>query len=365
MNYKIKTLVDCHAFDNEKYQGVTSYIKGLYLEVIPNSPNVQFYMACHSIENIYPVFSKFPNVIFLKLKSTNPLYRLIYEIPKLIICNKIDWLHVQYKSPLLKFCKEIVTTHDLLFIDYPIFFSLKFRLINEFLFRISAKRANILLTVSNYSKKQIQNHFKIPANEISITPCGVSNSLIELSQNDHMLIDVKDKYNIGEFILYVSRIEPRKNHEVILKALSTPLLSHLDVVFVGTETHENLILKNELKTTKVNVIQLENVSLKELGSLYKSAKLTIFPSHCEGFGIPPLESLIFKTNCICSDSTSMKDYKKFMIDTFKSNNFIDLRTKILKHLETPFHFDTEKIIKQYSWASSAIVLTNKLMNNSK
>tara|TARA_R110001606_G_scaffold383403_1_gene545675 strand:- start:1301 stop:2377 length:1077 start_codon:yes stop_codon:yes gene_type:complete len=356
----MKILVDCHAFDNEKYQGVTSYIKGLYIEMIPNLPNVEFYMTCHSIENIYPIFSKFKNVTFLKLKSKNPIFRLIYEIPKLVIRNKIDWLHVQYKSPLLKFCKEIVTTHDLLFFDYPTFFNLKFRILNRTYYRKSAKRADILLTVSNYSKERIHSHFEIPSDEINITPCGLSSALIELSKEDHLLTDVINKYNLEEFVLYVSRIEPRKNHEAIIKAIDTPFLSHLNVVFVGTETHKNPILENELKSSNVNVIHLQNVSLNELAALYKSAKLTIFPSHCEGFGIPPLESLIFKTNCICSDSTSMKDYKEWMIDTFNSNDFIDLRSKILKHLNTPFELNTKNIINYYSWSKSASILIKKL-----
>jgi glycosyltransferase involved in cell wall biosynthesis len=328
--------------------------------MIPNSPNTQFYLVCHSVENIYPVFSEFKNVTFLKLKSKNPLYRLIYEIPKLIIVNKIDWLHVQYKSPLLKFCKEIVTTHDVLFLDYPKFFGLKFRLLNLLSYRSSARRADLLLTVSNYSKVQIHSHFKIPLKEIIVTPCGVSSSLIKLSKNDELLSDVNKKYNLGEFVLYVSRIEPRKNHEVIVKAFNTPLLSHLKVVFVGTETHKNVILENELNSSNIDVIHLKNVTLNELASLYKSAKLTIFPSHCEGFGIPPLESLIFKTNCISSNATAMKDYEEFMIDTFNSNDFIDLRNKIINHLNSSFDLNTENIINHYSWSKAADILTKNL-----
>lgn len=358
----MKVLVDCHAFDNEKFQGVTSYIKGLYLEFIPKNPNIEFYLVSYSIDNIYSIFYKFKNVTFLKFESKNPFYRLIYELPKLIIKNKIDWLHVQYKSPLFKFCKEIVTTHDILFIDYPKFFSAKFRFLNLFFYKRSAKRADILLTVSEYSKKQINYHFKIPLKDISITPCGLSNSLITLSQNDHLLPNVKKKYNLNQFILYVSRIEPRKNHEAVIKALNTPQLSFLKVVFVGTVTHQNVILENELSLANVNLIQLENVSLEELASLYKSASLTVFPSHCEGFGIPPLESLIFKTNCICTNSTSMKDYNEFMIDTINSDDYLELRKKIIQHLNSPFDVSTQKIIKHYSWSNASDTLSKILID---
>jgi len=360
---RYKILVDCHSFDNEEFQGVTSYIKGLYLELIPLLPDCEFYMVSHSLEKIEPLFSKFENVFFLKLKSKNPVYRLIYEIPKLIIKNKIDWLHVQYKSPLLKFCKEIVTTHDVLFLDYPRFFDLKFRLLNSLFYKRSARRADILLTVSNYSKMQIHNHFNIPLKEINVTPNGISSSLIELSKNDHSLSEVKVKYNLGEFVLYVSRIEPRKNHEAIVKAFNTPLLSHLNVVFVGTETHKNVILENELDSCNVNVIQLKKLTLSELASLYKLAKLTIFPSYCEGFGIPPLESLIFKTNCICSNTTAMNDYKEFMIDVFNPNDFIDLRNKVIKHLNSSFELNTENIVKNYSWSRASEILIKNLKNN--
>lgn len=359
---RYKILIDCHSFDNEEFQGVTSYIKGLYLELIPLLPDFDFYMVSYSLEKIQPLFSKFPNVIFLQFKSRNPIFRLTYDLPRLILKNKIDWLHVQYKSPLLKFCKEIVTTHDVLFIDYPEFFSLKFRFLNTMFFKLSAKRSDILLTVSDYSKDRISKWFNITLDKIFVIPNGVSNKLIELSQDSAKLIDVKKKYDLDDFILYVSRIEPRKNHEVILKALDTSSLSHINIVFIGTETHKNIKLQNELKISNLKLKQLENIPLTELASFYSASILTIFPSHCEGFGIPPIESLIFKTNCICSNNTAMSDYKNLMIDTFDSKDFMDLRKKILLHINSPFKLKVDEIINNYSWKNNVLNFKEILIN---
>ena len=164
----MRLLVDCHVFDG-KFQGTRTYLQGIYQNLVGHK-NINFYFAACDIENIKHVFGVADNIHYVQLTTGNSIKRLALELPRIIKQYRIDFAHYQYVSPLPKLCKEIVTIHDLLFLDYPQYFPLSYRIKNTFFFRRSAKRADILLTVSPYSKKEIVRHFDINEDIIQITP---------------------------------------------------------------------------------------------------------------------------------------------------------------------------------------------------
>ena len=138
-----KTLfVDAHTFD-ESHQGIRTFIKGVYEEIDVHSSELHIYLAANNIDNLKKEFRDQPNFKYIKLKSKNKYIRLAYEIPKIIKCNTFDYAHFNYYLPLFlnKKCKYIVTIHDVLFIDFPQYFPLKYRLINTILFKRLLKKS--------------------------------------------------------------------------------------------------------------------------------------------------------------------------------------------------------------------------------
>ena len=123
-----------------------------------------------------------------------------------------------------------MTVHDLLFLDFPQYFPLSYRLKNGFMFWKSARRADVLLTVSEYSKDEIYRHFKIAKNKIGVTFNGVL-----LPEKDLPKTEVRERLGLRKYILTVSRIEPRKNHISLLKAFVEMKLYNdgYKLVFVG------------------------------------------------------------------------------------------------------------------------------------
>lgn len=113
-------LVDCHVFDG-KFQGTRTYIQGLYQSLIKYK-NINFFFAAQDVDNLKKYFGDNSNVHYISLKSGSSIKRLAIEFPQIVKKYKIDFAHYQYISPLTKCCKEIVTVHDLLFLDYPQFF---------------------------------------------------------------------------------------------------------------------------------------------------------------------------------------------------------------------------------------------------
>jgi glycosyltransferase involved in cell wall biosynthesis len=356
----MKILVDCHSFDYDYFQGVTTYITGLYKDLINERKDIYFYFAAYNLNKIKEIFGAATNVFYLKLNYKSPLIRLTFELPFLVVKHKINYLHVQYKVPFFKFCKEIVTVHDVLFLDYPEYFNSKFIIINKIYYRFSSRRADILLTVSNYSKSRISSYFKIPESKIEITPNGVDEVFLNLSNNTNLLSDVKLKYGIDKYIIYVSRIEPRKNHDMVVNVFKELRLYEkgIKLVFVGAQTQKSVKLLDELKKVKYGSIMfLENISTKELASLYSNAMFSIYPSFAEGFGIPPIESVIMRTPVILSNTTAMKDLSILSDKMIDPYSIKDLKALMEIGSKGLFNFEEkhrEIAIENYSWKQIAL-----------
>lgn len=227
----MKLLVDCHCFDYKINQGITTYLKGIYTQLPKLSPEIDFYFVAENIKNIMKIFGNSRNIYYIPLTSKNRIYRLFFEIPKIIKKNNIDIAHFQYVSPIIKNCKTIVTLHDILFIDYPQYFPFSYRFSKTLPFKLSAKRADLLCTVSAYSKERISKIFKIKEADIAITPNAVDPAFYKIEGERPTNFPKK-------YILYVSRIEPRKNHKLIVESFNRLGLNNAgyELVFIGRET---------------------------------------------------------------------------------------------------------------------------------
>ena len=346
--------VDCHVFDGN-LQGTTSYLKGLYNELIKDKTKT-FYLASLNSKNLEKVFGTHTNIIYLTYSNKNKIYRLLYDIPKLIYNNKIDYAHFQYVVPPIKLCKYIVTIHDVLFIDYPKYFPFNYKISNNILFRISAIYADFVLTVSNYSKERIEHHFKI--NNVIVTPNAVDEEYFKDYDKNELKESAKSKFCIENYFLFVSRLEPRKNHLTLLKVfVENEFYKNYMLVFVGYKAIEdksyNTFYNQLPATVKNKIITFSNINFDDLLIFVRAATLSIYPSIAEGFGIPPLESIAANVPTICSNSTAMSDFcfmEKYLFDPLDEQ---DLLLKINKCLKNQNHYLFDKLKNKYNWQFSA------------
>ncbi len=354
----MRLFVDAHVFDDLN-QGSKTYLKGLYTAALRMKSNHEFFFAVNEISSVSKELNEQSNVHPLQYTSHNKFLRLGSNIPRMIRNHKIDWAHFQYISPLAKSCNEIVTIHDLLFLDYPEYFPLKYRLINKYLFDRSAKRAEWILTVSEFSKRAIMRHFHISPEKIIVTPNGI----LDLYWEPGMAKSSFANQDFNDFILYVSRIEPRKNHIGLLKSYILLKLwqREIKLIFVGSlgiPSPEFYAYLHALpEHVKKFVIFLEDVELVDLKWLYQHCKLFVYPSLAEGFGIPPLEALACGASVICSGSTAMSEFKFLKDRLFDPCNQEELTDKIRYYLEDTAQQDHEAtrqwIKENYSWELSS------------
>lgn len=366
---KKRVFVDAHVFDGE-FQGTRTYIKEIYNVLIKERPDIIFYFGANNIENLKTVFEELPNVKYVRYKFKSSIIRLGLELPILLMFHKISFAHFQYITPFIKVCKYMITTHDVLFNDFQTEFSKFYVFQKNFFYNISAKLSDYILTVSSYSKERIEYYFPFTKNRVVVTINAVNPHVFYLGDKETSRAYIKSKYGIDKYILYVSRIEPRKKHDLLLKSFIDLKLSEegYSLVFIGKESIKNEALESLVMNTSNlnNYFYFESIEQNDLREFLNGAELFVYPSLAEGFGIPPLEAGVLKTPVLCSSKTAMGDFYFFDDDLFDPENDIELKTKLKNKLEykttdTKLNYICETILSIYSWEESAKKI-NEILN---
>lgn len=354
-----RILVDCHVFD-EGFQGSRTFLKEIYSRY-PDPSNL--YLASHNTRILAMSFPNVPVKNLIKLPSKSKLLRLLFIYPYIIKKYKINIAHFQYIVPPIKLCRYIVTIHDVLFIDYPEYFPAPYRFIRNLTFRFAAKVSETITTVSSYSKQSIVKHFKAPENKIVLTPNGVEvNQSLPNSQSEARTY-IKTKFNIDNIILYVSRVEPRKNHLLLIQAFVELELykKGYNLVLIGNKTiipgDLDKYISSLLTQITNSINWLSGISDSDLHYFYLASQLFVYPSLFEGFGIPPLEAASRKIPTICANTTSMKEFDFLESNLFDPKDKEALKKLILRNLEDEID-DKKKdsiaktIKEKYNWEKS-------------
>lgn len=196
--------------------------------------------------------------------------------------------------------KTIVTIHDLIFVRFPELYSFFDRKIHFAKFKHAAQIADIVIAISEQTKKDIVDFLKIDPDKIQVVYQGCSDAF-KNDYTDEFVQATKKKYNLpNQYILNVGTIEKRKNLLSVVQAIKKIDTS---LVVVGSDKSDyakevkQYIIDNGLSN---KVFFLKNVDLKELAIIYKLATVFVYPSIFEGFGIPIIEALYSSTAVITS-----------------------------------------------------------------
>jgi glycosyltransferase involved in cell wall biosynthesis len=369
----IRLFVDAHVFDGE-YQGSRTFIKELYSQLALND-QLHLFIAAFNVDSLRTNFPDSTNITYIKYSSKSRIWRLLIQIPAILKKHQIDYAHFQYIIPIFKPCRFIVTTHDVLFNDCPQYFSKWYRLQKNWLYRYAVKRADILTTVSDFSKQSINRYFEIGLNKIHVIPHGVAGSFFEPYNKSEAAAYTSNTYGTGTVILYVSRFEPRKNHALLLKAFIELELYNkgYSLVLAGHPSipvpEFDRLLHSLPEAAKKKVLIFTSLTDAELLRFYKAAAVFVYPSAAEGFGMPPLEAAALGIPVLCNNRTALSDFT-----FFKANHFDFINDSVLKNRLTAAlssagdHSELAEIrtfIQQnYSWAKAATAFIKLIEQNS-
>ena len=185
------------------------------------------------------------------------------------------------------FSRDAVTMfHDAQVHIAPDSYSPMFRLWYHFHQPICGKRHRQILTVSDYSRVQLDEYKVASRDKTKVILNGVDH-VLDTAADDAIVEKLGLEQN--EFVVALANIQPHKNIGLLLKVFSRPELQNLKLVLFGSATRD--IFQSAGHQVPSNVIFAGRVSDGELRSLYANALCLAFPSRTEGFGLPPLEAM--------------------------------------------------------------------------
>jgi glycosyltransferase involved in cell wall biosynthesis len=330
--------------------------------------DLDIYFGCRFPERIRRSFSGIAASHILRYTHRSVAGRLLIELPRLLK-KGFDWAHFQNVSPIGSRCKTVVTLHDVLFEDFPDFFPFPYRRLRRFWFQRSISNASLRTTVSGYSRERIEYHYRIPRKSIHVLP-NAAQPTNHFQNTEAARAYTHRKFGLNQFILYVSRIEPRKNHVALLEAfLGLTASERYHLVFVGNQSVPTPGLQEKLldldESTRSRIIWLPQVDERGLEALYRSASVFVYPSFAEGFGIPPLEAAAYQAPVLCAFNTAMTDFQFFENNFFNSEDAGHLKAKLNEVLEATPDEDTltrvnRQARRQYNWQRTATLFHNLL-----
>jgi glycosyltransferase involved in cell wall biosynthesis len=352
--------IDFHVVDGI-FQGSRTHVLELFSEVIRISPDIHFVLFLENanlLRLFSPIFSA-ANVELVHMPHANPIKRLCWQLPMLQRKYRLHILHTQYILPIPCFSAGMVTIHDILFETHPQYFAPLFRIRSSILMRLSARRASHVFTVSQFSRQEMLSRYRNKPGKISVIHNGVDEARFYSGDEGRNIVEGRGLIAKG-YLLTVGRLEPRKNHVTLLRAYAKLKNSTLPLVIIG-QPHfgfdEVFQVIQELNLEE-RVHILSNVKDDELPAFYRNAKLFVYPTWAEGFGMPPLEAMASGVPVISSDSTSIPEVVGDAA-VLVSPGDIDALAKAIDHFlsDQVFYVDMQQRglmqVKAFQWSAAA------------
>ncbi|WP_187261684.1 glycosyltransferase family 4 protein [Pontibacter beigongshangensis] len=190
--------------------------------------------------------------------------------------------------------KSIVTIHDLIFIRFPELYKPLDRLIYKQKVMYACRQSDHIIAISEQTKQDLIDIFRIDSSRISVVYQDCDPAFHQKC-SQQQLQQVKEKYSLPDnFILSVGTLEKRKNQLQLLQAWhSSSLPDTAEIVFVGRRTPyaEQLEACVQQHGLEQKVHFLPYIPFQELPAIFQLARLFVYPSMFEGFGIPIVEAL--------------------------------------------------------------------------
>ncbi|WP_333859642.1 glycosyltransferase family 4 protein [Clostridium sp.] len=299
-------------------------------------------------------------------------------IPNIIKSNKIDLYHVPQNGvglPIDKNCRFIITLHDVIPYRMPETVSNRYlKIFSEYIPKI-VPLCDGIITVSNFSKKDIVKSFNFPEDKIYVTHLASEEIYKPMDKRISNYV-AKKYYSITEdYVLYVGGFSPRKNILGLIDSfnkLITLYKKPLSLVIAGKRGESYTTYKKHSEKLNISdkVLFPGFISIEHLPYIYNAAKLFVYPSFYEGFGLPPIEAMACGIPVITSNNTSLPEVVgkgALLIDPLNRDDLCEAMLKVLSdnNLKNKLICSGLKRASELNWKKTirnTINIYNKIMN---
>ena len=326
----MKIIISGKAFAKKYKTGVQRYCIELIkaLDKQCNGKDIEIVVPNYCEEDF-----NFKNLKLVKFGKLNLNLWEQIELPRYVRKRKAILINLCNTSPLIN--PGIVCVHDLNCIKnrqyYPKLFSFWYKIMID----NAIKRANKIITVSNFSKNEIQDFYNIKNVEVVYD----SYEHIYDINSDNCVFERIKEIEKDKYFFTLGTVQKNKNIEWILNVAK--LNPNKKFVITGYKNQNNI--EFDLK----NVIYTGYLSDGEIKALMENCRAYIIPSFYEGFGLPPLEAFALGKDVIASDIPIMHELFDDEVEFINPNDYkIDLDK--IKSSE-----NRNEVLRKFSWKESA------------
>lgn len=350
-----------------KLEGIGWFANELLKRMVRNHPTYQFIFFFDRPYDTSFIFGDNVTPVILKPPARHPLLYWIwtkYALPRALKKHKVD---VYFSPDFLGLhsskIPSIITLHDLAFLHYPNYIDKAHKWYFNNYTPFYAKHTKKIITVSEYSKKDILKQYSfIPEEHVKVVYNAANKVFKPLSWKEQEKI--KASYTNGEeFFLFTSAIHPRKNVINLLKAFvhfKRRQKNNFKLVLIGRMAWQSEEIEEAKKRMpfKEDVIWLGYQPIEVVAKLTAAAWATIYPSLFEGFGIPIVESYACHKPVISSTTSSMPEVvgeAGLLADPENVEDIAEQMMEIYRNekLHSYLIEQTKEENKRFNWDSSA------------
>jgi len=296
-------------------------------------------------------------------------------LPMYALKCKLDILHcTSNTAPLAYRRKSIITLHDVIFLEKNInkgnfsWYQNLGRIYRRAIVPASIKKAERIITVSEFEKKQILEKLKLSSNLVDVVYNAFGDHFNSTIGNE-LVSEIKKKYNLPDsYIFYIGNTDPKKNIFKTIRAYRAYCIGSTDplplVIADINEVFLDLVLEQtNTKSLKRSIVLTGYIFNQDLPAIYAGSVLFLYPSLRESFGIPLLEAMACSTPVITSNNSALPEISGEAALLVDPSNEKSIGNAILKVLsdETMLNEMVLKGLKRsklFNWNISATNLLN-------
>lgn len=263
--------------------------------------------------------------------------------------------------PLPKKIKVCVNVHDVGFKRSPELYKPIQVWYHDLTMRRIKQRADVIITISEFSKKEIVELYSVKPEKIRVVYLGFDDGKFLPASIDNS--ETLKKYNIAKpYLLYVGRLEKKKNiaNMIAAFAIAKEKNHDLKLVLAGSAGHQFEDIKKIIEDNKLGqeVIITGYVAQEDLPIIYNHAEIFLFPTLYEGFGLPILEAMASAVPVLTSNfapHTEVGGDAAYYADPYSPQSLADGIIKILTEVDLKQSLKEKGLIRvrEFSWRQTA------------